>query len=417
MTEHARAGGAAPTAPTALSRCTALTASEFARFWATEPLLTRAAELGAGFDDLLDAAAVDELISCRGLRTPFVRMARDGNVLAAREFTRGGGAGAGIADQAADDRVLAQLAAGATLVLQALHRTWPPLVSFGSQLADELGHPVQVNAYITPAQNRGFAPHYDVHDVFVLQVSGRKHWSVHAPVVTDPLDEQNWEKSRAEVSARAEGRPLIDCVLEPGDALYLPRGTIHAAEALGEVAIHLTVGIHPITRYHLVQQLLDRAQQDETLRSSLPMGVDLGDAAVLAPHLTATLDALRDYLDRVPADEIAAGIGRRLTAQTRPQPVAPLTQLAAAEALGHDTVLRTRHALRYRMDEDGERVRVALIDRTVALPLDAGAALKLALSGEPFRPAELPGLDADDQLAVARRLLREGVLVPAGEPL
>jgi len=52
-----------------------------------------------------------------------------------------------------------------------LHVAWPPLVTFGSELAAELGHPVQINAYVTPPQNRGFAPHYDVHDVFVLQIA------------------------------------------------------------------------------------------------------------------------------------------------------------------------------------------------------------------------------------------------------
>jgi hypothetical protein len=49
------------------------------------------------------------------------------------------------------------MGSGSTLVLQGLHRTWPPLVDFATDLASELGHPVQVNAYITPAENRGFA--------------------------------------------------------------------------------------------------------------------------------------------------------------------------------------------------------------------------------------------------------------------
>jgi ribosomal protein L16 Arg81 hydroxylase len=397
----------------ALARCTARTSAQFAPFWGVRPLLTRAAELGGSFDDLLDTAAVDELVSRHGLRTPFLRMAKDGTVLPMKDFTRGGGAGAGITDQAADDRVLTLLADGATLVLQGLHRTWSPLVSFGAQLADEIGHPVQINAYITPSQNRGFAPHYDVHDVFVLQVSGGKHWRIHAPVVTDPLENQNWEKVRAEVASRAEDEPLIDCVLEPGDALYLPRGTIHSAEALGETSIHLTIGIHPITRYQLVRQLLDAAQQDDALRASLPMGVDLDDPAVLAPHVSATVDALRSYLDRAPVDEVARGVADKLVAQTRPEPLAPLTQLAAADALSADTPLRLRGALRVRTREDGEHVEVRMLDRSLSLPAAAAAALKTALSGEVFTPAELPGLDAADQLTVTRRLLREGVLVPA----
>ena len=79
-------------------------------------------------------------------------------------------------------QLTALFADGATLVLQALHRTWPPLIEFTQQLAADLGHAVQVNAYVTPPQSRGFDDHYDVHDVFVLQVSGEKRWRIHEPV-------------------------------------------------------------------------------------------------------------------------------------------------------------------------------------------------------------------------------------------
>jgi bifunctional lysine-specific demethylase and histidyl-hydroxylase NO66 len=399
----------------ALARCVACGTDPFAEhYWGHAPLLTRASDLPAPFSDLLDADAVDELVSRRGLRTPFLRMAKEGTVLPAARFTRGGGAGASIADQAADDQVLAHLGDGATLVLQALHRTWPPLVDFGTRLSAELGHPVQINAYITPPQNQGFAPHYDVHDVFVLQVAGRKHWRIHQPVVTDPLAEQTWERRRDQVARRAaEDAPLIDTVLEPGDALYLPRGTIHAASALGATSIHLTVGVHPITRHQLVRHLLEVAQNDPELRASLPVGVDLADPSVLAPHLAATLDALRRYLDEDSTDVVARRVGRSLRQQTRPEPLAPLAQLAAADALTVDTRLRCRLGLRPTLAPSGRELVLTVLDRSVRLDGAAADAMKTVLSGERFAPAELAGLEPHEQLALARRLLREGVLVPA----
>ena len=64
---------------------------------------------------------------------------------------------------------------------------------------------MQINAYITPPQSQGFAPHHDVHDVFVLQVSGRKHWTIHAPVVDDPLGNQPFGQLRG--GDRRPGRP------------------------------------------------------------------------------------------------------------------------------------------------------------------------------------------------------------------
>ncbi len=398
----------------ALARCVAGSALVFAEeHWGRAPLLSRAPELPAGFDDLFGPGAVDELVAERGLRTPFLRMAKDGAVRPAGSYTRGGGAGATIADQAADDKVLSALADGSTLVLQGLHRTWPPLVDFGSRLAAELGHPVQINAYITPPQSQGFAPHHDTHDVFVLQVAGRKRWTIHAPVVADPLSGQVFGAFKDEIDARVAEEPLLEVALEPGDALYLPRGTVHSAQALGETSIHLTIGVHPLTRYDLVRSLLDAVQDDPRLRRSLPMGVELGSPEVLEPHLGETVDVLREILGEVAVETVAESIGASLRQRTRPEPVRPLEQLAAAEALSLDTPLRLRDASRLRLEHGEERVRLRMLDRVIDLPLAAADAAEQIATGGVFTPDELPGLEPEEQLTLARRLLREGIVVPA----
>ncbi len=404
--------------PSAVARATGLPAEQFAReYWSARPLLRTAAELPVdGFTDLLDSAAVDELISRRGLRTPFLRMAKEGGLLPPARYTRGGGTGATITDQVADDKVLQLIADGATLVLQALHRTWPPLVQFGSALAAELGHPVQINAYITPPQNQGFAAHYDTHDVFVLQVAGRKHWRIHEPVLADPLVDQPWEKHRDAVARRAEEPPLIDTELSPGDALYLPRGYLHSAVARGELSIHLTVGIHPITRAALIDQLLTAAKDDPRLRGSLPAAVDLSDPATLAPQLRNTLAALTDLLhtggDELTA-RVASGLGATLAAATRPEPIAPLAHAHLLAALTPHTPLRLRAGLRHTLSSNGAGVQLRVLDKTVSMPPTVETAVKLVLAGEPFTPEQLPGLDAEEQLVLARQLVREAVVVPA----
>ena len=182
---------------------------DFARdVWSRAPLLSTRAELadgGSGFDDLFSLDAVDELLSRRGLRTPFIRLAKNGVVAPAARYTRSGGTGAQVADQVADDRVLELFLDGHTVVLQGLHRLWPPLIDFAGALTTELGHPVQVNAYVTPRSSQGFSAHYDVHDVFVLQVAGEKRWRIHEPVHPAPLRDQPWTDHRAAVEARAAG--------------------------------------------------------------------------------------------------------------------------------------------------------------------------------------------------------------------
>ena len=210
----------------ALARCVA-DPDAFSSAWGTRALLATAAELPRPFDDLFDLEAVDELLSRRGLRTPFLRMAKDGIVVDTARYTRSGGVGAAIADQVDDTAVTRLFADGTTIVLQALHRVWAPLIVFAGDLTAELGHPVQVNAYVTPPSSRGFSAHYDIHDVFVLQVAGDKRWIVHEPVHEWPLRTQPWTQHRARVERAVESPPILDAVLRPGDALYLPRGFLH----------------------------------------------------------------------------------------------------------------------------------------------------------------------------------------------
>ncbi|MBW9216177.1 cupin domain-containing protein [Mumia sp. zg.B53] len=383
---------------------------EFAStYWGREPLLATAAERDGGFEDLLDEDAVDALLSEHGLRTPFLRVARDGTTLPNRDFTAGAGVGAGITDQVDDSRLSALFGDGATLVLQGLHRTWPPLVRFVADLAEELGHPVQANAYVTPPQAQGFDDHYDVHDVFVLQVSGEKEWRIRPPVLEAPLRDQPWTERRAAVAHAAQEPPLIRTVLRPGDCLYLPRGYLHAATALGDVSTHLTLGVHAWTRHALagevLQSVLRSLTDDPAIRASLDVGVDLGDEHAIGDDL----DLVRDRLASAIADLDRAAVARRLEGASRragrPAPVGPVAQLRASQQLQPDDVVTLREHLHgeLRLRDNGD---ADLVSRAGTVRLDAAdlpAVRELLVSRE--IPVGTLGID------LARRLLARAVVV------
>ncbi|GAB2919617.1 hypothetical protein GCM10027047_16470 [Rhodococcus aerolatus] len=376
--------------------------------WGRAALHTPATDLPGTAADLFSAAAVDELVATRGLRTPFLRVARNGQTLAERDFTAGGGVGATIADQLSDDKLLRLFADGATMVLQALHRTWAPVATFAQDLAAELGHPVQVNGYVTPPQSRGFDDHYDVHDVVVLQVAGTKHWRVRRPVHPAPLRDQPWTEHRAAVARAAEGPAEVDVVMHPGDTLYLPRGWLHSAVAMGGVSTHLTMGVHTWTRTSLLEQVVAEAvaalAQDPDMRSSLGVGVDVGDPRSVADDL----ELVRARLGRAVADVDGAAVAQRLARAARgaqrPSPVAPLATLAAAAELvaGTELVLREHVAPRVEPAEAGVVVRSRAGDVTLDAAEHAAAAPVLA--GERVTAGEL-GLE------LARRLLLSGLVV------
>jgi ribosomal protein L16 Arg81 hydroxylase len=347
----------------ALSRLVAVDVEAFSReLWSRAPLLSRAADLPRGFDDLFSAAAVDELVSSRGLRTPFLRIARDGTTLPDRSFTAGGGTGAGIADQVSDQAVLRHFADGATLVLQGLHRTWRPLTDFAQDLAADLGHPVQVNAYVTPRGSTGFSDHYDVHDVFVLQVSGEKRWRIRPPVHPLPLRDEPWTDHRAAVEQAVQQPPLIEETFQPGDCLYLPRGYLHSATALGGTSIHLTIGVHPWTGRHvadaLVRAAVDRAAAATALRESLPLGTDLVTDGPADTDVEAVRDALVDALASLSSADVHPRLAAAARSAQRAAPVSPVQQAEAAERLRPDdvVVLRRHGAAVVEVSADGARL-------------------------------------------------------------
>ncbi|GAA6527553.1 cupin domain-containing protein [Intrasporangium sp. DVR] len=395
--------------PSALPRLVSVDLDEFASdYWGRQPLVSTAAELPQGFDDLFSLDAVDELVSRRGLRTPFVRVAKNGQTLPDSAFTSGGGAGAGISDQVSDDKLLRLFADGATIVLQGLHRTWPAISDFVSALGDELGHPVQANAYVTPRHSQGFTDHYDVHDVFVLQVAGEKQWRIRPPVYRWPTRDQPWTDYRGLVEAAAAEPPLLDVTLKAGDCLYLPRGFLHSATATEDVSAHLTLGVHTWTRVHLAEALVGEAMKAlaaaETQRAPLGLGVDVGEAAELSDEVERLRGVLAGLVEQVDAAQVAERLGRQARSATRPAPISPVAQARRALTLGEDDVIRVRPF-----------VKASLVDRPEGTAMLQSRAGTVTVTG-----AERPAVEAlllqgeasvsNLGLELARRLLTAGLV-------
>lgn len=382
------------------------------RHWERARLLRRGGKAQAAqFAALLSSDDLVTLIADHGLRSPFFRVIRDGGTLPASAYLRSAGAGhTTVHDLANPGRIADEVWAGATIVGQALQRTWPPLRDLCGGLAEELGHRVQANAYLSPPDAAGFDLHYDTHDVFVLQVEGTKHWTVHAPVVELP-------HRRRGAPAPAFGEPEWSGVLEPGDCLYLPRGFGHEARTSDTASLHLTIGVLAFTWRHVLRLLADVLPEDDVaLRRSLPVGAlgartgvgGLGDTwdefrSQLAEHL-ATLDPEvivqrleQDLWSAHPpcdgGDEV-----RRALRRAEPDATTPL-------------VLRSE-ALEWHDVRDG-RVRLVRRDRVISLPEAALPVVDALVAGHTVRATDRL-LDVDSALVVLRRLHREGLVAQAG---
>jgi bifunctional lysine-specific demethylase and histidyl-hydroxylase NO66 len=162
-----------------------------------------------------------------------------------------------------------------------------------------------------------------------------------------------------------------------------------------------------------VEALTALVAHDEQLRASLPLGIDVADPDQLAPHLDAVRAALAAALDGVSVEDVARRVRGRVWTGGRPEPVRPVAMAAFAEHLAAGDGVRRRAGLRYRVVGRGEQVLLFLPDRQITFPAATEAAVRSLTSGETCSVGSLPGMDEADQLVLVRRLLREGVLVPA----
>ena len=331
---------------------------------------------------LLSLDDADHLLTSTAIRTPSIRMARDGTVLPESAYTRHATlAGKSLTGLVDGRKALALFADGATVVFQGLQRYWTPLTVLIAELELELGHPCQANAYLTPPGSRGFAVHSDTHDVFVFQTAGSKLWEVHG-----------------------EGGPE-EVLLEPGLSMYLPTGTPHAARAQETVSLHVTIGINQLTWRGLVEHSLQdviAGVPDE----HLPAGY-LDDPAQLSAGLADRLAELADAVRRVDAPAaVEAEIRRFLT--SRP----PRLPGGLHDVLGEvteTTTLRRRPGHPCVLIERGERIEVLLGDRSMQVPAWIRPALDEIRTRGELSPADLP-LDPQSNLVLCRRLVREGLL-------
>lgn len=355
----------------------------------------------AGYEDLLSIDDVDALVTGAGLRFPAVKVVRGGRKLAPAHYTRSGVIGGVKVDDLVDpEAVRTAFAGGDTIVLASLHRYRPALARFCAALETMLSHPVQVNAYVTPANARGLDLHWDTHDVFVLQCFGEKHWRVHGEGFRSPLRHQHRSGALDEA-----GEPLVEATLRPGDCLYIPRGFVHGAETREAASAHLTVGILTVSWVDVLRGVLDAMEDAEELREALPAGFanDPDLAAAIGAEKLAILGELVENAD------LAALIERRRPRAT-PRLDGAIASIARLGELSDASLLRRAQPWELSAGEDGH-VTVASATRVLRLPARARPALELAATGEPFALGDLaPWLDAKGRKALAARFVREGLL-------
>jgi bifunctional lysine-specific demethylase and histidyl-hydroxylase NO66 len=331
------------------------------------------------------------------LRLPAFRLVKDGATLPSARYTKTTRTGTEPATGVIDARaVFDELADGATLVFQSMHRYWAPLADYCRGLELALGHPVQANAYITPPGAQGFGAHEDEHDVFVLQSHGTKEWRVH--------ERHDLPPSRP---------PVIDALLSTGDSLYIPSGFPHSASTQEQASVHITIGILAVTWAAAVREALRVVESDPAFHESLPLRFSVDDGA-FADEVGRRLEQVGSAVAEIDPVAMARRLRRKVLTTRQPLLRGQIHRLLALDEVGDQSVVTRRRGSMCVLETIDGELSVLLGDRDLRMPSRLEPAMSLLASGGSVVVSDLPGLDDAGRLVLVRRLIREGLLEVIG---
>ena len=189
-----------------------------------------------------------------------------------------------------------------TLILNGVAETVPACARCALAALDVFKAPASLNCYATgPHVDVAAPPHSDAQGIVVLQTVGAQRWRVwdarpfHAA-------ELNAVLTAGKGAPLTLGAPVLDVLLEVGDALYAPAGWPHATATLEDTSVHLTLGldhaIFGLDRFSMNRAVAarggERLEVSNAVARPFAGGGDIGDSDVaeaFAAHSARIVEA------------------------------------------------------------------------------------------------------------------------------
>lgn len=329
-----------------------------------------------------------------------------------------------------------------------------------STLQEHFQNMVGANVYLTPPGTQGFAPHWDDVEVFMLQLEGKKHWKIYNP---RRKEETLPRFSSDNLDQDEVGTPVIETVLEPGDMIYMPRGTIHQGNCLSEEhSLHITISAYQLNSWtDLLEKLLPAAltaasQEDVEFRAGLPrdfllnMGVAHEDRAsnssAREQFIAKVKQLMTKLIDHAPIDAACDQMGKKLMHDALP-PALELSEKARTVVgdgekwnsskntvvnrveIDPDTSIRLIRSTAVRLVSEEDSVQVFFStentreyqevgEQSLEVGSDLAPAVEHLITSYPawVKVEDLPLDELEDRMKVAGDLWERGILM-TNEPL
>ncbi|MGW3043792.1 cupin domain-containing protein [Kitasatospora sp. NPDC001159] len=362
---------------------------------------------GADTAPLLSWDDLNTILATHRIDPPRLRLSMDGQTVPVGRYSTPATNRRGVTwNRLHPAQLHAQLAEGASLVVDAIDEIHPPIRTAAEALERFIGTPVQTNLYASWTEKEGFGRHWDDHDVVVVQQHGAKRWRLWEPTRQAPTFRD------VDSPEEPEGEPVADVVLHPGDVLYLPRGWWHSVTAdQGSESLHLTFGLVAQTGATLLGWLVDELHESTAVRKDVPLHAGADEkAGYLADLRTAVLTALSDP-DLIDRWATASGT----THFGRPAPSLPFVDTLPAEPEIKVRITAPRAELT--SDPTARTVTLSAAGTAWDLSERVEPVLQALLTGDPVSLGELAeaaGLEVKDVATVLTILVQGQALAVVG---
>ena len=371
--------------------------NEFLRdYYEKKPLLSPNNKC-RNFDDLISLEKLDHLLATSELPPASIDMARSKPPISKANFTFK----SGNIDRGA---VVRHYQSGATIIFPQINLAIDELANFCRNLEFELSCKVQTNVYLTPRNSQGFKTHYDDHDVFIMQIHGKKNWNLYQQAVEKPFRGEPFDSSEHEA-----GRLNLNFTMEPGDCLYIPRGYMHDATNVGsEPSLHITVGLLVKKWADLMLEVLSEvALNNSEFRESLPVGFakkdfDMSNARTDFRKLVETFANEADF------DNVFNMFKQEYYRTRKPNLKGALMQSSVGIETG--TSYRLRENFQFAIKSEGEQTVVSCAGGDLKFSVSAEVGLRFILEGNSFDRDHFSDLPNDEGKEIIEKLIAFGVI-------
>lgn len=225
------------------------------------------------FSHLLSWEKINHLLEYQRINNPRLRIVKNGNLIKPEEyyeFSESIVKNSPQIQRLKIEKVSEFLRDGSVLVIDSISEAIPEIYELTRNFEWKFGDRVQANCYIAWNQSVGFETHWDNHDVFVIQIIGKKKWRIYGKTRESPLRYDNFQND-------APKNPIWENVISAGDIIYIPRGCWHDAIAVDGPTVHISVGIHKLKGYNYLKWFANELLNDITIRSDIPRERTLGN--------------------------------------------------------------------------------------------------------------------------------------------